>query len=366
MKVSFSVAAIAAVLATAVHPVHSYGILGHTLTGQVAQELLTPETARQIKEVLSPYYEGLLSKAAPWPDTVKSKPQYKWASEFHYINTPGDNPPEECRFEYLYEGHDVLNGIYNMSSQLLHYKNNPPTTETDRAQREDALRFFVHFMGDIHQPLHTSGKDRGGNDALARWGKTKTNLHSIWDTQLILKDIKDNFENDPEAYLEGMMEKTNSIWLPDAANWTVCDPDNEEELRGGKDGKSNPWSDSINGELAFHLCPKAWTRDMNGLVCQYAWKNYNGTEHDLSKEYYERATGAEDGFLVQRLIAMSGVRMAAILNAIYDPTSFSSHSLRNDWTQKPKVMKEMVAAAHMQRRRFRRAEVVRPIGIRRL
>jgi len=50
---------------------------GHTLTGQVAQLFLTPETAKQVKEILSPYYDGLLSKAAPWPDTIKGQAKYR-------------------------------------------------------------------------------------------------------------------------------------------------------------------------------------------------------------------------------------------------------------------------------------------------
>ncbi|KAF9974585.1 hypothetical protein BGZ73_001983 [Actinomortierella ambigua] len=319
MRVSFSVAAIAAVLSTAIHPAHSFGSLGHTLTGQVAQQLLTRNTASQIKEILPTNYGGLLSKAVLWADGDGKKRPYTWSKVLHYVNTPGDNPPNACRFEYLWEGRDILNGIYNMTSQLVRYKANSPTTDAGRAQRAVALRYLVHFIGDLHQPLHTSGKDKGGTKTSARWGKAKTNLHTIWDSKLIMKDVKENFDNDPKAYLDDMMEKTQSVWMPGAVNWTVCDPDNEEELRGGKDGKSNPWSDSINDGVALHLCPKVWAGHMNSLVCKYVWKNYNGAEHDLSKEYYERATGAEDGFLVRKLIAMGGVRMAAILNAIYDP-----------------------------------------------
>lgn len=91
-----------------------------------------------------------------------------------------------CKFEYVYSGHDVVNGLFNMTSQLLQYKLAEPTTPEDKSTREDALRFFVHFMGDVHQPLHASGKERGGNDAPAKWGRAKTSLHRIWDGQLIL------------------------------------------------------------------------------------------------------------------------------------------------------------------------------------
>ncbi|KAF9982531.1 hypothetical protein BGZ65_002764, partial [Modicella reniformis] len=139
---------------------HGYGILGHTLTGQVAQQHLTPETARQIKEILSPYYDGLLSKAAPWADTIKGQAKYRWASVYHYINTPGDNPPDECKAEYLNGGKDVVNGIFNMTSLLKQFKAAEPATPEERDLREDALKFFVHFLGDVHQPLHACGKQR--------------------------------------------------------------------------------------------------------------------------------------------------------------------------------------------------------------
>ncbi|KAG0233481.1 hypothetical protein BGW42_007438 [Actinomortierella wolfii] len=359
MRIPYSFAVITATLTTLIRPAESYGTLGHTLTGQVAQLLLTPETARQVKEILSPYYDGLLSKAASWPDTIKMKPQYKWASVNHYVNTPNDNPPDECLFSYVYGAHDVVNGIYNMTSQLLHYKEHPPTTERDRSLREDALRFFVHFVGDIHQPLHTSGKDRGGNDALARWRRARTNLHKIWDSQMILKNIKDNFEDDPTAYLDDIMEKTSTIWFSNVANWTVCDPNNDEEQKGGKDSKNHPWSDTISTELSAHLCPKIWTREMSSLVCSYAWKDYVDTEADLSQEYYERATGADHNYLVQRLIAQSGVRMAAILNTIYDP-NYSINSL-HEWKQKPKAFGEIVATSREHRYRIRNTE--KPRGV---
>ncbi|KAK5809964.1 S1/P1 nuclease [Linnemannia elongata] len=308
MRFSSTLIAAASLSLLSVNSVHGYGILGHTLTGQVAQLFLTPETARQVKDILSPYYDGLLSKAAPWPDTIKGQAKYRWASIFHYVNTPGDNPPESCKFEYVYSGHDVVNGLFNMTSQLLQYKLAEPTTPEDKSTREDALRFFVHFMGDVHQPLHASGKERGGNDAPAKWGRAKTSLHRIWDGQLILKDIKDRFDNNPKAYLDDMVNMTSNVWLPEASNWTYCDPE--------KNQGDNPWSEST--KLITKLCPMEWARDMNQLDCSFVWKDYDSLR-DYSGEYFEGVTGEKNNYLVQKLIAMSGVRMAAILNEIYDP-----------------------------------------------
>ncbi|KAF9968911.1 hypothetical protein BGZ73_009048 [Actinomortierella ambigua] len=388
MRISLAVLASALSLQVA----QGYGILGHTLTGQIAQLLLTPETSRQVKEILSPYYDGLLSKAAPWPDTIKMRPQYRWASVMHYVNTPGDNPPNMCKFEYSAIRHDVVNGIFNMTATLIHYKAHPPPARppshpasssfwpgspramnhhhmdninnnnyhnnnkeedddeenndpgrVDRAIREDALRFLVHFMGDIHQPLHTAGKARGGNDAPARWGRAKTSLHKIWDGQLIMKDIKENFNNDPKAFLDNIMEMTTTFWAPASANWSICNPDvivNElldnpwaaslqpQQPQHQKQEQHLPPSSSFphNRTILQHLCPKSWAREMNKLACEYAWNGYdlNSTqpaqEQDLSQgEYYHRATNRDHGYLIRRLLAQSGVRMAAVLNGIYDP-----------------------------------------------
>ncbi|KAG0209440.1 hypothetical protein BGX28_010323 [Mortierella sp. GBA30] len=317
----------------ALNSVQGYGILGHTLTGQVAQLFLTPETARQVKEILSPYYDGLLSKAAPWPDTIKGQAKYRWTSVFHYVNTPGDNPPDSCQFDYLYAGKDVVNGLFNMTSQLQQFKIIEPTTPEEKSLREDALRFFVHFMGDVHQPLHTSGKKRGGNDALAKWGRARTNLHKIWDGQLILKDIKDRFDNNPKAYLDNTIEMTSGIWQPEASNWTYCDPD--------KNIGENPWSEST--KFISTLCPKEWARFMNQLDCTYVWKDYDPAR-DYSQDYFETVTGEANGYLVQKLIAMSGIRMAAILNQIYDPevplTSLQKFMVQNMKPLKDETMLE--------------------------
>ncbi|KAG0366430.1 S1/P1 nuclease [Gamsiella multidivaricata] len=319
MRFSASLALVASLSLLGVNSVGAYGILGHTLTGQVAQRFLTPETARQVKEILSPYYDGLLSKAAPWADTIKGQARYRWASVFHYVNTPGDNPPEICKFEYVYEGRDLVNGLFNMTSQLQQYKVIEPITPEEKASREDALRFFVHFMGDVHQPLHASGKQRGGNDAPTKWRRAKSNLHRIWDGQLILKDIKDRYDNDPKAYLDDLIDMTQTVWQPEAANWTYCDPT--------KNTEDNPWSGST--DLLTSLCPMEWAKDMNKVDCSFIWKDYDPLR-DYSTDYFEAATGEKNGFMVQRFIAMSGIRMAAILNEIYDPST--PLSLREQYT----------------------------------
>lgn len=54
-----------------------------------------------------------------------------------------------------------------------------------------ALRFLVHFVGDVHQPLHLTDRERGGNDDFVRFENRKINLHSLWDTALITKAVRE-------------------------------------------------------------------------------------------------------------------------------------------------------------------------------
>ncbi len=104
------------------------------------------------------------------------------------------------------------------------------------------------------------------------------------------------------------MNMTNGVWQPEASNWTYCDPD--------KNTEDQPWSEGTKTISA--LCPMEWAREINKLSCAYAWKDYD-PERDYSQDFFEAVTGETNGFLVQKLIAMSGTRMAAILNQIYDP-----------------------------------------------
>ncbi|KAG0336085.1 hypothetical protein BG000_006935 [Podila horticola] len=274
----------------ALNSAQAYGAVGHTLTGQIAQRLLTPETAQQINTILFPNFDGLLSKASLWADQVRR-----------------DDPPDTCHFEYVFAGKDVINGLFNMTSQLQQYMNTEPTTLEEILACKEALSFFVHFMGDVHQPLHICGKDRGGGLAPVQWRRAHSNLHKVWDSQLIMKDIKDRFDNDPKAYLDNIVDMTSGIWQLEASNWTFCDPDKNQE--------AHPWEST---KLTTSLCPIEWARDMNQLNCQFVWKDYD-KDRDYSQDYFETMTGKDNGFMVQKLIAMSGVRMAAILNQIYDP-----------------------------------------------
>ncbi|KAF9941919.1 hypothetical protein BGZ65_000748 [Modicella reniformis] len=252
---------------------------------------------------------GLLSNVSTWADKVRPLSQYKWTSPLHFFNPPGDNPPEHCAAEYVYAGQDNVNALFNMTATLNRYQTNPPDTAEGKKIREEALKFFVHFMGDIHQPLHDSTPLRGGNDAPIKWGGRTNNLHSLWDTLMIVKDVNDRFDNNPQAYLDDTVNLAKTHWK-DASTWTFCDHE--------RNNATNPWS--VDTNKIKTLCPIQWAVDANALDCIYVWKEYSATR-DYSTDYFNQVTGSSSDFLVQRLLAISGVRMAAVLNEIYDPSA---------------------------------------------
>lgn len=151
--------------------------IDHELTADIATHLLTPTASAKIHKLLS---NGSLASIAAWADQIKRLKEYAFSSTLHYVN-PKDNEPTECNYVQsrdCVKNFCVVSAIFNYSSRVI--------DETiDQKQRVEALKFLVHFIGDIHQPLHVSGLFRGGNGASAKFDGSKANLHSIWDTTLL-------------------------------------------------------------------------------------------------------------------------------------------------------------------------------------
>ena len=174
----------------------AWGGLGHRLVGELAQRHLTPEARAQVAELLAGEANPTLAGVATWADDLRNTDpdRFRQTSRWHYINTP----PGTCTYDAgrdCPDGNCVIAAIERQRAIL-----------ADRSQplaaRRDALKFVVHFVGDVHQPLHaTNHTDKGGNDyqislrtdmqpeAYARKhyvnGVMGTNLHSIWDYYIL-------------------------------------------------------------------------------------------------------------------------------------------------------------------------------------
>lgn len=150
-----------------------WGRFGHEVTGHLAVHELNPTARAAVEDLL----EGdSLARATVWPDEVR--PDRPATAPFHYINGPTDRlEPTEAHWN-LAQG--------NAHSAILGYAEILADRDRSRDERREALKFLVHFIGDLHQPLHAGfGEDRGGNDIPVIYQGELINLHRYWDSAIL-------------------------------------------------------------------------------------------------------------------------------------------------------------------------------------
>ncbi len=150
-----------------------WGKTGHQITAHIAQQHLNEQAKTAIAELLEGENMAAVSNYA---DDIKKIQAFKKYSPWHYVNFPfderyGDSPVSE-------KG-DLVMGIETCIALL-------KDSSTERSERIFYLKLLIHFMGDLHQPLHVGrASDRGGNDIQVRWYDQGSNLHRVWDIDII-------------------------------------------------------------------------------------------------------------------------------------------------------------------------------------
>jgi hypothetical protein len=127
-----------------------------------------------VAEILGP--NTTLASISSWPDQIRrSRPE---TAPWHYIDVPIDRPHVDMARDCP-KGDCVIARIEDFERVLGDPATNPQ-------QRREALMFIVHFVGDMHQPLHCSdNKDKGGNNVKTDFFGKPMNLHSVWDDGLL-------------------------------------------------------------------------------------------------------------------------------------------------------------------------------------
>lgn len=150
-----------------------WGKTGHRVVGEVAQKYLSGKAQRKIKKLLR---GQSLAAVSTYADEIKSDQKYSGFSPWHYVNFPADKLYTEV--EPSPYG-DVIMGI-NKCIQVLE---NEGSSEADKVFY---LKLLVHLVGDLHQPMHAGrAENKGGNDIQIQWFNQGSNLHRLWDSNLI-------------------------------------------------------------------------------------------------------------------------------------------------------------------------------------
>ncbi|MCW5746290.1 MAG: S1/P1 nuclease [Alphaproteobacteria bacterium] len=161
-------------------PAQAWGPMGHRLVARLAEPQLTPVAHAQVRRLLATERLQSLADIANWADELRGMDPSlgRRSAKWHYVNFDGGDchfvPARDCR-----NGDCVVDAL-GAQVAILADRNRSD------AERLQALKFVVHFTGDIHQPLHAGlGSDRGGNTFQVNYRGKGSNLHAFWDSTLL-------------------------------------------------------------------------------------------------------------------------------------------------------------------------------------
>ena len=285
-------------------PCFGWGPDGHRIIGDIATRYLSPKARAAIKDLLG---DQSLADVSTWADEVRKDSAYDYLKPLHYINVPRNaakvDMARDCKNEQC-----VIGAINHYTAVL---KNRQST----RDERVTALKLLVHFVGDVHQPLHVSYEDdRGANWVKAQFfDQGEKNLHAIWDESLI--DHRMHASGPPGGPPGG--SAGGSGGEREAFEKDLFRRLTEKKLKEWR-GVTSPveWA---NESLAI-------TRRLYKDVPGQAQVQGQGQLMQIGEAYFEKNIGT-----VEDRLTAAGVRLAALLNTIFGdekPTTRPSTKVR--------------------------------------
>jgi len=251
-------------LAAAALVLISWGFKGHRAVATIAQKHLTSNTAY----VVSAYLKGeSMADVATWADENRNTTTAPW----HFLNLPlGLTHEQFVKF--------VSESDNNVYSAILKTEANLKDKSLTIDQKNEALKYLIHLVGDAHQPMHISRKeDKGGNTIQLRFDNKGTNLHSLWDSKLI----------DHEGLSEVDIAKTYDLATP-------------AQIKQWQSDSPMEWiweSYQISSELYAQVKPG----------------------EDIDDAYYQKYIP-----IVRKRIDQAGIRLAGELNKLFNNEQISA------------------------------------------
>jgi len=237
----------------------AWGRMGHRIVDEIAQTRLLPEVKTKIWKNFN---IKKLSDVANWADSVRKK---RSQGPWHYCNIKAS--------EWIYvkdrdcpDGACVVEKIRDFSRALI-------DEALSLKIRKEALMYLIHFVGDVHQPLHLGNAlDRGGNNIRVIFKGKSTDLHALWDGKLIYLAGKSLVQ-----YARGLSLRTTS-------------------------SESKKWNSSEVTE---------WANESRALALNHAYMLDPARKTRLSKNYIEKSRG-----IIELRLSKAGVRLAGLLNRL--------------------------------------------------
>ncbi|WP_432328037.1 S1/P1 nuclease [Mucilaginibacter sp. P25] len=185
----------------------SWGYIGHQAVGIIAENHLTPEARQAVQLLLS---GRSLGDIASWADEVRDAKTFPE----HFINAPLGLSYEQLITEVKNQPQDNVYKAIQANEAIL---KNPAS---GKQEKENALKFIVHFVGDLHQPMHVSRKeDQGGNTIQLQFEDKGTNMHALWDSRMIDKqglkaeEIAAQFDKATAEQVKQWQAESLMVWI---------------------------------------------------------------------------------------------------------------------------------------------------------
>jgi hypothetical protein len=253
----------------------AFGSTGHRTVADIAEQHLNINARVAIKKIIG---KGPLARLASWPDDIKSDKAWNdCSSVWHFFSI--DDEETLSKDVPRNEDGDILGVLENFEKVLKGRPGSEPyscaASESARQSiKWQALAFYVHFVGDIHQPLHVGRRnDYGGNKIAVKWFDDYTNIHSVWDSKIL-----------------------NQKGLSYTAHTEFINHPNNSQLKQWQATDYLEWAQE--------------SKDVRGQVYTFNWDR--NTLPELSYEY-----AYNNGDLLDERILKAGVRLAGKLNQIF-------------------------------------------------
>ncbi len=267
----------------------AWGSLGHTTVAYIAQNFVNSKTAAYVQNVLGDTSSTYMASVATWADSYRYTSAGHFSAPYHFLDAL-DNPPSSCNVDYerdCTQNGCIVSAISNYSAQALQ------SGSSD--EQVMAMKWVIHFVGDIHQPLHVENLDLGGNKISVSFGSEQTNLHAAWDTSI------------PQKKAGTFTQAHAKAW---AATLTTA-------IKSGTySSQAASWLQGIDVTNAVNTT-MIWAAESNSYVCSTVMPQGvdSVSGQDLSGSYYTSVIP-----VVELQIARAGYRLAAWLDAMVAST----------------------------------------------
>lgn len=261
------------------HYAFAWGATGHRSIGLIAQQHMTPAALKRAEQILEGHNLAYIST---WADEIRSDPK-KYGDTFNWHFTTWQDEVELHNANLENKSTGFLLSKVSQQTAVL---NDAKSTQTEKAI---ALRFLVHLIGDLHQPLHVGGSnDQGGNACKVTWHNKATNLHTVWDSSML--------EETKLSYTELAEFASQDRTKQQVAKWQT--------------GNINTWSAESKA-----LRRKLYPAEVQAPLSPVTFLTY--CQKDASPDAMPKL-GYEYSYvflpLAQERIFQAGVRLAKILN----------------------------------------------------